>query len=204
MIPPASEAPPSPAAIDGRRARSGASRARIVAAMLECVAAGEVAPSAAQIAELAGVGLRSVFRHFKDMDALYREMTEALAQQVQPILARPPQGATWQARLRDIAARRAQIYETILPYRISAELRRFESAYLMEDFRRMQRMEAEALAAHLPEAVRADRAGAVGLGVILGFGTWRQLRRDQGLPPEEAAQVVRRMLEDALARWPER
>lgn len=188
---------------DGRRARSRSSRAKIVAAMLDLVAAGEVAPSAAQVAELAGVGLRSVFRHFKDMDALYREMTEAIEVQVLPILMRPPEGANWQQRLFDIAARRARIFETIMPYRISASVRRFESAYLMEDHRRMLRLETEALAAHLPDEVRADSAGARGLNVILSFATWRLLRHDQGLPADEAAATVRRMLSDALARWPE-
>ncbi len=171
--------------------------------MLDLVAAGEVAPAAAQVAEVAGVGLRSVFRHFKDMDALYREMTEAIEVQVLPILMRPPEGATWQQRLFDLAARRARIFEAIMPYRISANVRRFESAYLMDDYRRMLRLEGEALTAHLPEEVRADSAGARGLNVILSFTTWRLLRHDQNLPAEEAGAVVRRMLEDALARWPE-
>lgn len=188
---------------DGRRARSRSSRAKIVAAMLDLVAGGEVAPNAAQVAEVAGVGLRSVFRHFRDMDALYREMAEAIERQIVPILMRPPEGATWQQRLFDIADRRAAIFETIMPYRISANVRRFESAFLMEGYRRQLRLEAEALAAHLPDTVRADIEGARGLNVILSFNTWRLLRHDQNLAPQEAAAVVRRMLDDALARWPQ-
>ena len=191
------------AADDGRRARSRSSRARIVAAMLDLVAGGEVGPSAAQVAEVAGVGLRSVFRHFRDMDALYREMAEAIESQILPILMRPPEGENWQQRLFDIADRRAMIFETIMPYRISANVRRFESAFLMEGYRRQLRLESEALAAHLPEPVRADTEGARGLNVILSFNTWRLLRHDQTLTPQEAAAVVRRMLGDALARWPQ-
>ncbi|MFM7377199.1 MAG: TetR/AcrR family transcriptional regulator [Erythrobacter sp.] len=197
-------APPAAASDDGRRARSRSSRAKIVAAMLDLVAGGEVAPSVAQVAELAGVGLRSVFRHFRDMDALYREMAEAIERQILPILMRPPEGATWQQRLFNIADRRAAIFETIMPYRISANVRRFESAFLMEGYHRQLRLEAEALAAHLPAEVRADTEGARGLNVILSFGTWRLLRHDQSLSPQAAAAVVRRMLGDALARWPER
>lgn len=195
--------PKGPLTEDGRRARSRSSRAKIVAAMLDLVAAGEVSPSAAQVAELAGVGLRSVFRHFKDMDGLYREMTEAVEARVRPILMRPPDGATWQQRLHDIAARRALIFETILPYRVSSSLRRFESAYLMADYQRMVRFESEALVAHLPPQVRADSAGAQGLGAILSFSTWEHLRRESGLSPDASEAVVRRLLDDALARWPE-
>ncbi|PNB35794.1 TetR family transcriptional regulator, partial [Pseudomonas sp. FW305-130] len=36
--------------------------------MLDLVGKGDIAPSAARVAETAGVGLRSVFRHFADMD----------------------------------------------------------------------------------------------------------------------------------------
>lgn len=188
---------------DGRRQRSRTSRARIVAAMLDLVARGEVAPSAAQVAEVAGVGLRSVFRHFADMDALFREMSEAIEAQVLPVLLRPPQGESWKARIGDLAERRAQIFEMIMPYRISASLRRFESPYLMQDYRRMLRLEAQTLEAYLPAAVQSDTAGAQALGVILSFATWRLLRHDRGLAVDEARMVVQRMLADALSALPE-
>lgn len=170
--------------------------------MLDLVGSGEVSPGAAQVAEAAGVGLRTVFRHFADMDALYREMTEAIEARVLPILLRPPAGATWQERILDLAERRAAIFETIMPYRISASVRRFESPYLMQDYRRMLRLESETLEAHLPETVREDVAGVRALGVIMSFATWRLLRRDQGLPVEEARAVVQRLLADAMRTLP--
>lgn len=186
---------------DGRRKRSRSSRARVVAAMLDLVARGEVSPTAAQVAETAGVGLRSVFRHFKDMDALYREMTEAIEIEVLPLMLSPLEGASWQERLLTLAERRAQIFERIMPFRISANLRRFESVYLMEDHQRLLRLEAGALYAHLPEAVRADNAAAQGFAVILSFNTWQQLRHNQNMPADQARAVVRRLLEAALAPW---
>lgn len=188
---------------DGRRERSRSSRARVVAAMLELVAGGAVAPTAAQVAEAAGVGLRSVFRHFKDMDALYREMTEAIEIEVLPLMLPPLGGATWKARLFTLAERRAGIFETIMPFRISANLRRFESAYLMDDHHRLLRLETDALGAHLPDALHADQVAVQALALILGFETWRQLRQDQGVPAEQAQAVVKRLLQDALARWPD-
>jgi len=63
----------------------------------------------------------------------------------------------------------------------------------------MLRLESESIEAHLPQAVRADTAGARGLNVILSFQTWRLLRHDQELPVEEAKAVVRRLLGDAMA-----
>ena len=62
----------SAAEIDGRRLRSQVSRAKIVEALMTLVEAGQVDPSAEEVAATAGVGLRSVFRHFKDMESLRR------------------------------------------------------------------------------------------------------------------------------------
>ena len=188
---------------DGRRERSRSSRAKIVAAMLVLVGNGDVAPSAAKVAEVAGVGLRSVFRHFDDMDTLYREMGEVIEARVMPIIVAPPKGNSWKERLLDIADRRAQVYETIMPYRISGNLKRYQSDFLMADYRRVIRLEGETVAAQLPTAVITDMAGARGLNVILSFHTWRLLRHDQQLPIDEARAVVRRMLDDAMARLPD-
>ena len=188
---------------DGRRERSRSSRARIVSAMLELVGKGDVSPSAARVAEVAGVGLRSVFRHFDDMDALYREMGEAIEARVLPIILQVPVGATWKEKLADIAGRRATVFETILPYRISANLKRFQSTFLMQDYRRMLRLESGTVEAQLPPSVRADFTAVRGLDVILSFQTWRLLRHDQELAVEDACAVVRRLLDDAMARLPE-
>jgi AcrR family transcriptional regulator len=189
---------------DGRRERSRSSRSKIIAAMLDLVGNGDVAPSAARVAEVAGVGLRSVFRHFDDMDELYREMGDVIEARVMPIILQAPSGATWKEKLFDIADRRAQVFETILPYRISANLKRFQSPYLMQDYRRMLRLESETIEAHLPPAVKDDVVAARGLNVILSFQTWRLLRHDQDLPVDDAKAVVRRLLGDAMARLPDR
>lgn len=191
--------PPS----DGRRERSRSSRSRIVAAMLELVGAGDYTPSAARVAETAGVGLRTVFRHFDDMDTLFREMSEIITARVLPIIQQSPRGETWKARLFDIADRRARVFEAIMPYRLSADLKRFQSPYLMEDHRRMLRMESEAIDAHLPAALATDAVASRGIKIILGFQTWRSLRHDLQLPMEEARAVVRRLLDDCLAAIPD-
>ncbi|UVO53239.1 TetR/AcrR family transcriptional regulator [Sphingomonas sp. SUN039] len=188
---------------DGRFERSRSSRAKIVAAMLDLVGNGDVNPSAARVAEQAEVGLRSVFRHFDDMDALYREMGEVIEARVRPIIAEAPVGATWKQRLFDIAERRAKVFETILPYRISANLKRFQSAFLMQDYRRMLSLETAAVEAQLPASVAEDEAAASGLSVILSFQTWRLLRHDQQLAVDKAQAVVHRLLHNALADLPE-
>lgn len=171
--------------------------------MLDLVGNGDVNPSAARVAEAAGVGLRSVFRHFDDMDALYREMSEVIEARVMPIVQSPPVGQGWKDRLADIAERRARVFDAILPFRISANIKRFQSPYLMQDYRRLLQMEVAAVDAQLPAHVTSDAVASRALNAILSFQTWRLLRHDYELPLSEAQSIVRRMLDDALAVLPD-
>src|SRR3546814_13688129 len=88
--------------IDGRRARSRSSRRRIVAAMVELIEGGDLMPSAARVAEEAGVGLRTVFRHFDDMDTPYAELSATLAARVMPVATAPYDGADWRAGVTEL------------------------------------------------------------------------------------------------------
>src|SRR5580692_11820333 len=100
---------------DGRRRRSQDSRARIVAAMLELTRAGDVAPSAEQVAERAQVGLRTVFRHFNDMDSLYREMSHAIEGELREVVLRPFKAKVWRERVLELIERRSHAFEKIAP-----------------------------------------------------------------------------------------
>ena len=98
-----------PLETDGRRLRAVRSRDQIVEAMLALVGEGEMNPSAAQVAARAQVGLRSVFRHFEDMDALYREMSARIEAEILPLVSAPFVARDWRGRICELLARRAQI-----------------------------------------------------------------------------------------------
>ncbi len=185
---------------DGRHERSKSSRAKITAAMLELVSEGDFAPSAARVAQAAGVGLRSVFRHFDDMDSLYREMSEHIEAQVMPIMLRPMKTKQWQDNVRELADRRAIVFDAILPFRISANIKRFQSPFLMQDYQRMLRLERSSLEAVLPEEVLANPLHVDLLNVPLSFQTWRLLRHDRGLEAPAATMVVVGLLDAVIAQ----
>lgn len=185
---------------DGRRERSRSSRARIVQAMLDLVGGGHIAPSAAEVAEQAGVGLRSVFRHFDDMDSLYREMSDAIEARLMPVLLKPLAATEWKPRVRELAERRMTVFETMLPYRISANIKRYQSSFLMQDYKRLIRLERQGVEALLPPAVLDDSAQTNALLAPLSFQTWRLLRHDQELPVEAARAVVLRLVDAVLAQ----
>lgn len=198
---PRSSGPPLDAedAADGRRLRSSRSRADIVRAMHALIGAGDVSPSAARIAEAAGVSLRTVFRHFDDMDSLYREMSIIVEAEVTPILERPLQGKTWRERLNELLARRTEIFEKVLPHKVAGSLRRFSSAYLMQAHERFVRMERKSLQAVLPHKVIANPKLFHALEMATGFQAWRRMRQDQKLSIKDAREVMTFTVERLLA-----
>ena len=198
----AQQLPPAAPRTDGRRERSKSSRARIVAAMLDLVERGDVQPSAARVADEAGVGLRTVFRHFDDMDSLYREMSETIAARVMPIVTAPYDGRDWRADIRELVSRRTRVFETILPYRISANIKRYQSGFLMDEYARITRMERDLITRLLPTQVKVDEIGVEALCVALSFQSWRVMRHDQGLPAARAASVLERLVEDIIKGLP--
>jgi AcrR family transcriptional regulator len=188
---------------DGRKARRHRNRRRIVAAMLELVRAGAISPSAEEVAERAGVGLRTVFRHFDEMDSLYREMAQAMREELQPIADVSFESPDWKGRLGEMVDRRARLFERAMPFKNAADVHRHRSAFLREDYDTMRSAERYALQTAIPPALQNDRNFFEALDHALSFSTWQHLRRDQKLARAQARQTVRyavRALIDAVGK----
>lgn len=190
------EAPPR---IDGRRERSRSSRRRIVAAMLDLIEGGDLMPSAARVAAEAGIGLRTVFRHFDDMDSLYSEISATIAARVMPIATAPYAGSDWRANIRELVARRVRVFESMLPFRLAANIKRYQSPFLMAQYGQVVTLERDLVLRLLPPAVQADTIGAEALCTALSFQSWRTMRLDQELPVDAAAAAVARTADALMA-----
>jgi len=186
----AAEAKPEPEVSDGRRRRGMDNRARIVTAMMEMVRADEIAPSAERVAARADVGLRTVFRHFQDMDSLYREMSLAIEREIRAIMAQPLQCPPGPARVVELIGRRAQAFETIAPFRRAAEAFRHRSKFLGTDYARMITQLRAILERELPPEVARDPLKLEALDLLLSFEAWARLRREQALSADQAKAVL--------------
>ncbi|WP_332816708.1 TetR/AcrR family transcriptional regulator [Sphingopyxis sp.] len=185
--------------VDGRRERGRSSHKRIVEAMMELIIGGDLAPSAARVAEEAGIGLRTVFRHFDDMDSLYAEITATITERVMPIAMAPYPDQDWRANVRDLVRRRVRVFETTLPFRLAANIKRYQSPFLMGQYGKVVMLERELILRLLPGDVLTDRINVEALCAALSFQTWRTLRHDQGLSAEEAGTVMMHMVDTLLA-----
>jgi AcrR family transcriptional regulator len=178
---------------DGRRRRSQASRERIVAAMMALVEEGQLNPVAEDVAERAQVGLRSVFRHFSDMDSLYAEMAAKLARAYLPALA-PFESADWHGQLFEAINRRISVYERVLPFKRAADAHRHESQVIQNNHAATSHLMRARLRDLLPPALRDDPIAFETLDFLLSIDSWQRLRSEQKLSPAQARLLLETMV----------
>ncbi|HYW04400.1 MAG TPA: TetR/AcrR family transcriptional regulator [Gammaproteobacteria bacterium] len=188
--------------VDGRHRRSRASRRKIVQALLELISEGEVLPGAEAVATRAGVGLRTVFRHFENMESLYRELIAAMETELRPIVEESYASRDWRGRLAELMDRRVRIFERMLPFKVAADIHRSRSPALASQGRAVLRQQRSVLARIVPDSIRRDRLLFEALDLLLSVDSWQRLRRDQQLTPAEARATLDRAVNGLLGGVP--
>ena len=185
--------------IDGRRKRADDNRRRIALAMLELVRAGETKPSADQVAEAAGVGRRTVFRLFDDMEGVYREMHAEMTSRLAPMFAAPFKATTWRERVDELIERRARMFEEMLPIKTAADAHRYASEFLQNEHRKITKLQRNTMLAVLPQSIVSQTERVSALELTLSFEAWRRLRYEQRLPIKQAIATLRLMVKALLS-----
>jgi AcrR family transcriptional regulator len=181
-------------ATDGRLRRGERSREAIVSALFDLVGEGILQPTAQQVAERAGVGIRSVFRHFEDMDRLYATMDARLSADARPLLREGERPGPMRERVRGLVARRARLYERIAPYKRSASVQRWRSEFLRGRHANLVRELRADLLRSLPELAEAPAETLEAGDLLTSFEAWDRLRSDQRLSRERAEATLARAL----------
>jgi len=176
---------------DGRVQRSVRSRARIVDALVELVQEGELLPTGEQVAARAGVGLRTVFRHFEDMESLHAEVDARVARAVRPLLDTTLTEGSLEERIDSLVQQRSAVFERIAPFKHSGDTQRWRSAFLQEAHARMVRTLRKQLREVLPELDNLDPPLQQVVELLTSFAAWDSLRSDQGMGRERAEDSIR-------------
>ncbi len=185
--------------IDGRRLRTQESKRRVVGALLQCVREGDYDPSAEAVALRAGVGLRTVFRLFKDKDGLIRQMSETVYAELAGVAGAPLKGETWRERLDDLLRRRVSAFEQVMPYRRAALAHVHHSDVVQVNNRTLQQVQRQALVAALPETLQTDAELVDALDLVLCIDSWIHLRMDRDLKAAQAKIVIKRLVDAVLS-----
>jgi AcrR family transcriptional regulator len=183
---------------DGRIQRSQRSREKILRAYWELMLGGDMEPSAAAIAEHAGVGLRSVFRHFDDLDTLLLELMSLCYDEVTPQFLKPLKSINWKDQILELVERNVEIWERIKVPHTAGELGRFKSQILMDDYKRSRNLEISDIRAILPKDINNYDNVLFALDSTLSFSTMRRLREDRKLSIPKVKNIMGLLVKSIL------
>ncbi len=189
---------------DGRRLRGERTRRNIVDAHTALLREGELKPTAQEIAERAGVSVRTLWLAFGDMEGLLDATTDYWLESDWQLRDPVDPDSPLDERLERFSAERARRLENIAPAARSAALSEpFSQALRASRRHHVQRVRdavEEVFAAELDgrdPAVREELATA--LTVAASWNAWSLLRDDLGLDVPAATAVVRHSLAALLA-----
>ena len=175
---------------DGRIQRSERSRESIVQAVLDLVGEGILSPTAQQVAARADVGVRTVFRHFSDMETLFATMNSRLWDEYLPLFVREEQEGPLQTRIDHMLENRFLILDRLAPYTRAGSLHRAKSPFLQKQHDWNIRMFRADILFWLPEIKADDSPLLSALEVLLSFEAYERLHVDQKLSTRKAQATI--------------
>ena len=200
---PATEAPP----IELRKVptkRSRRTRSAIIEAIRSLQAEGELQPTAARVAEYAGVSRRTIWQQFSDLETLSVEASrrdfEIVREFAQPIAVDQPLSD----RTAQIIDQRIRMFEHMAPGWRAGRIREpFSPALQLNKARTLALARAQTKQVFAPELGRLrPRARKSLLDTLHGltlWAFWDSLRTEVTLDPHQARQVLTNVVTSALA-----
>jgi AcrR family transcriptional regulator len=174
------------AAVDGRAARSAKTRNAIADALLDLLGEGHMRPTARQIAERAGVSVRSVYVHFDDLEDLFCVAADRHLARLKPLLRPVAATGPLPERAAAVVRQRAGIYARAgkvgWATRLNAEFSPTLARVLQEADAKSRADLRRVFAAELaPLDAEARRRAVAVLAVVTGADAWRVLRENHGM-----------------------
>jgi len=181
--------------VDGRAARAAKTRNAIADALLDLLAGGQMRPTAKEIADRAGVSVRSVYVHFDDLEALYCVAATRYLTRMAPMLAPVAAVGSVEERAYALVRQRVRLYiesgaigrATRIHAESSPTLER-----ILRDGRNHSRAELERVFARELEPLSdTERHRVVALlDVLCSAETWETLHVHHGLEVDPSTRCV--------------
>jgi AcrR family transcriptional regulator len=187
-----------PEVVDGRRARSERSKQAIIDASLALMEEGNLIPTAQQISDKAGVGIRSFFRHFEDMETLFATIDEQNRDAWEALYLGGDRYGTLDERILHAIERHGEGYEKQRNMVLSTSAQLWRSETLRKNYARYQRGLRKDLDDWLPELKQLTRSEREAVDAIASFEMWHRLRYHQGLGKRATIDVLVGLLNSLL------
>ena len=184
---------------DGRRQRSERSQTAIIEAALALMDEGALVPTAQQIADRAGVGIRSFFRHFADMDSLFLAADEMLISSYEALFEVDNRAGTLSERVARAIDLYGNAFDQLRPIILCTQAQLWRSPKLRENYAWHQKRLRKELELWLPEVVALPTDRRETLHAVASFDMWHRLREHQGLSPKASSDIVTSLVNDLIA-----
>jgi AcrR family transcriptional regulator len=184
---------------DGRRQRSERSQTAIIAAALALMEEGTLVPTAQQVADRAGVGIRSFFRHFADMDSLFLAVDASLLDSYEALFRVDGRtGSLGQRTVRAIDLY-GNAFDKLSQIVLCTKALLWRFPKLRENYAWHQKRLRKELELWLPEVAELSRDRREAVHAVASFEMWNRLREHQGLSQKASGEIVAQLVLDLIS-----
>lgn len=185
-------------AADGRVIRGERNRQTLLDAAYDLIEEGNLAPSAQEIAQRAGVGLRGVFRHFGDMEGLRAAIDERTSAQGAARFAGGNREGSFRERLLHAVEQHAAAYEDKGNFFRAMQIDRWNSEVLRKSYYRDNHRLRKDLEDWLPELKSLSPHRREAVDMVASFEAWQRLREHQHQSVEVSIDIVYDMIKTLM------
>ena len=185
--------------IDGRRQRGERTRLAIIDAALSLQEEGILVPTAQQISDRSGVLIRSFFRHFDDMETLFKAADDQLRDSYEALFIGGDRDGFLEERVNRAVERRSAAFEKLKNIFLGTKAQLWRYEMLRKNYARNQRGLRKDLEAWLPELTGLPEVECESIHAIASFEMWNRLRSEQGLSETASISVVKSTLISLLS-----
>lgn len=179
---------------DGRRQRSERSQVAIIGAALALMEEGTLVPTAQQIADRAGVGIRSFFRHFADMDALFLAADEMLLDSYEALFGVEERSGSLDERIARSVDLYFNAFDKLRQIILCTQALLWRFPKLKENYAWYQKRLRRELELWLPEVSELPVERREAIHAAVSFEMWYRLREHQGLPQKLSCDIVKKLI----------
>jgi hypothetical protein len=181
---------PSDTKLDGRLLRSERSRQLIIAAMIELVGEGNLIPTAQQVAERADVGIRSVFRHFDDMDSIFETTNTLMLKVTKPLFVGGDRSGAIEVRILHATEQLTNGYASAKNFMLSGQIRMWNTPVIKKNYILNQQRIQKELEDWIPEILSLSELGKQSAYALSSFDYWLQLREVQNVYNKDCIEII--------------
>ncbi len=180
----------SEAKLDGRQKRSERSRQQIVDAMIKLMYEGVYIPTAQQVADEADISIRTVFRHFSEMEKLYIEIDQAQRPSYEHHFDDQDPTGSLEQRVALVVDARISCYLETYALEKATHALLWRSEVISETYHQNQLRLRKNLMKMLPELKKGKAETRETVDAVTSFEFFERLQMHQGLPEKAARQLI--------------